>query len=167
MKWLGVQLVKLNLLFFLLISVVISLIAEKLPNSLYNYKFWLFKEKSWEKGGRFYEKWFVVKSWKCRLPEISDFLKSRFTKKHLNNNNKEYLKVFLMESCKSEFTHWMIIVSSLFFYINEDLPSVISIFFLSCILNVPYIIIQRYNRPRIIKLLDKTYQHEMVLAHAN
>jgi glycosyl-4,4'-diaponeurosporenoate acyltransferase len=150
-----VRFLKENLLIFILFSLVMTIVCEKIPIKVYNYKKWLFRERKWEHGGHIYEHIFRVKRWKSNLPDISDFMKWRFNKKHLAESSSDYLSVFLTESCKSEFTHWMIIFSTLLFQLWSDLISTLLIFILAFILNLPYIIIQRYNRPRLIRLLRR------------
>lgn len=147
---------KCNVLIFIAVSLIISLIAERLPARFYDYKKRLYRERKWEEGGRIYERFFFVKKWKSKLPELSDYIKTIFSKKHLQSLKGDYLSVFLEESCKAEFTHWVIILSSLLFYFSTDLFTASRILFLAAALNMPYIIIQRYNRPRIIRLLKKS-----------
>lgn len=152
-KW---SVLKANLLIFVFVSVLVSLIGEKLPRRLYSYKRSLFRVRGWEDGGRIYEKLFNVKKWKGRLPELSDVLHSRFSKKHLRALTHDYLVEFLVESCKAEFTHWMIILVSFLFVLWADIAIMFRVVLLANLLNLPYIIIQRYNRPRIIRLLKKS-----------
>lgn len=153
------QIFKINLILFLAFSIVLSFAADRLPKKLYSYRAWLFRERAWEQGGRFYERHLYIKKWKCRLPEISDFIKSYFAKKHLKNNSPDYLEVFLRESCKAELSHWLIISSSVLFLFWSDFASALGIFLLAVILNLPYVIIQRYNRPRLVRLLRKDTAH--------
>lgn len=164
---LKLKILQANLIVFLIFSVVLTLVAGKLPNSFYSYKKWLFREHRWESNGKFYEKHLYVKFWKCKLPEISDFVKSMFTKKHLQNNSHDYLRQFLDESCKAEFVHWTIIASSILFFFWNGVSDAMLILLIAALLNMPYIIIQRYNRPRIIRLLKKNPVHYMELAQAS
>lgn len=169
MRWIifsKLKILKVNLIIFLIFSLVVSFVAEKLPAGLYSYHNWLYKVRKWEKNGAFYEKIFIVKKWKCRLPEISDFVKSRFAKKHLKNNSRDYLYRFVTESCKAEFTHWIIILSSLLFFFWNDAVSALLVVFIAVLLNLPYIIIQRYNRPRLLRLLKKSGIHPIDLESA-
>lgn len=146
---------RVNLLIFILFSLTMTIVCEKMPSDLYSYKKWLFRERKWEDKGRIYERLFRVKSWKSKLPDISDFMKWRFNKKHLAESGSDYLSIFLTESCKSEFTHWMIILSTLLFRLWSDFTSTFFFLLLASVLNLPYIIIQRYNRPRLIHLLKR------------
>jgi glycosyl-4,4'-diaponeurosporenoate acyltransferase len=157
---------RINLLVFILISLSMTFICEKVPSRVYYYKKWLFRERGWENGGRIYEYYFGVKKWKSKLPDISDFMKWRFNKKHLAEASSDYLSVFLTESCKSEFTHWMIIASTLFFNFWNDIATSAFMVIIACLLNMPYIIIQRYNRPRLIKLLRRNNINEYVFSAA-
>lgn len=147
---------KINLLIFIMISISMTLVCEKMPVKIYYYRKWLFRERKWENGGHIYEHLFGVKRWKSFMPDISDFIKWRFNKKHLEQSGSEYLSVFIVESCKSEFTHWMIIMSTLFFHLWNNMTTTVFFFIMALILNLPYIIIQRYNRPRLLRLLRRS-----------
>jgi glycosyl-4,4'-diaponeurosporenoate acyltransferase len=148
-------LLKSKLLVFVIISLIWTLIPQKLPLSTYNYRRWLYRERPWERGGEIYQKFFRVRRWKAKLPDIGDFFKWRFSKKHLKKPSQSYIETFLTESCKAEFAHWMIILSSPVFLLLGGPKSFAQFFLISVALNLPYIIIQRYNRPRLIKLLVK------------
>lgn len=146
-----------EIMILLLNSLFCTYLGEKIPLKLLSPDKWPFKERSWEKGGAVYQKLFRVKSWKTSLPEVSDFIKCIFKKRHIWTYSKDYLSRFVLESCKAELTHWMIIWSSLFINIWDSASAGRILFWLSVALNFPYIIIQRYNRPRIIRyLLNKT-----------
>ena len=150
-----------NAVIFFIFSALISFLAGRMPESTYFYKRWLYKERSWEEGGRLYDRLFGVRRWKAKLPEMSDFLKFTFSKKHLKSTDDNYLARFVMESCRSEWTHWTIIFSSLLFLLwNEFIPA-FKIILMAITLNLPYIIIQRYNRPRIVRLLEKRGYEEV------
>lgn len=138
---------------FIFISVILTFISTKLPERYYQYNRWIYKERDWEKGGEFYQDKFKVRAWKKKLPELADFIKSIFPKKFIKEFNGEFIIKYLMESCKAEFTHWCIIFSTVIFLIFDGITAFISMLFLAIILNIPFIIIQRYNRPRIISIM--------------
>lgn len=146
---------KEDVLIFFIISIVITVLVERLPETLFYYNKWLYQQREWEKGGSFYQNIFSVKKWKVCLPELSEFIKGWFSKKNLNKNNIVYYQKFIVETCKSEFTHWMIIISSFTFYIWDGFSASVGITFIAFVFNIPYIVIQRYNRPRLIKMMKK------------
>ncbi len=142
-----------NLLVLLGDSILCTYLGQKLPAKIYTVNNWLFKERPWEKGGRIYQRLFKVKTWKTLLPEVSDFVRSIFVKRHLWSHTKEYLANYLRESCRAELTHWLIIGSSFLLSLWNAVATTWLLFWFSIALNFPYIIIQRYNRPRIVKCL--------------
>jgi glycosyl-4,4'-diaponeurosporenoate acyltransferase len=158
-KWWYIKKFAVNIIYFILLSVLITCIFERLPAHLYYHRKWLFRERKWEKGGEFYQRVLKVKAWKKFLPELSDFVKSIFPKRNLAQFDKDYLTRFLAESCKSELTHWGIIFSTLLFYACNDSNAAAAMLAVATVLNLPYIIIQRYNRPRIIQILEHMEQH--------
>jgi glycosyl-4,4'-diaponeurosporenoate acyltransferase len=142
-----------NWLVFICNSILCTYLGQKLPPRLYSINNWLFKERAWEKGGSIYQRLFRVKAWKTLLPEVSDFIRSIFAKRHLRAYTKEYFAGYLTESCKAELTHWLIIGSSFFLSLWNAIATTWAVFWFSIVFNFPYIIIQRYNRPRIVKYL--------------
>lgn len=144
-----------NFMILMLFSLTITCISILLPGKLFDYKQWLFKEKPFERGGRFYLDKCKIKRWKNSLPELSDFLKCVFPKKSILDYSDNYLVIYLNESCRAEITHEAIIASSFLFFIWNGLTMSLLIFIVAFILNIPFIIIQRYNRPRVIKILSQ------------
>lgn len=141
-----------NLLIFALFSIFITYITSKMILGPNIHNEWLFTERKWEHGGKTYQNVFKVKYWKSHLPELHDFVQSIFCKKHIPQFNGDYLQKFLAESCRSEFTHWAIISSTLLFFLWYENANYI--FYFSILLNIPYIIVQRYNRPRIVRMIN-------------
>lgn len=149
-----------NILLFAILSILNTAVSMILPESIFIYTKWLFRERKWEHGGTIYQKLFNIKKWKDKLPELSDFIKKSFPKKKLPSFNMEYLKKYIVESYRSELCHWMIVISVVIFssWFNEDMENFI--FILAVILNVPYIMIQRFNRPRIMNIMQKSEEKD-------
>ena len=152
-----------NIITFFFLSVIITYISNKLPESTYSDKSWLLRERAWENKGRIYQKLFKVKQWKKYMPELNDFVKSVFPKRQIREFTGEYLKQFIFESCKSELTHWGIIFSSFLFFFWCDFSSAVLMVAIAATLNLPYIIIQRYHRPRIMEITGSIQSHQSKL----
>ena len=117
-----------------------------------NYKQWLFKERKFEKN--LYKK-LNVKEWKGNALTYNP---ETFSLK------KHSLKDIANTMAKSEVDHWIneaISISTIFFSL---IWGQFWIFFISAIFAMlfdsQFIIIQRYNRPRIVKLMEKKQQKE-------
>lgn len=149
-----IHVIAINLIIFTFFSIIITYLSTRLPDKLCFYKKWLYKERKWERGGRFYQDIFKVKKWKNCMPELGDFIKAIYPKKYIKNHDRETLLIYLTESCKAELTHFAIIASTFTFHLWSDFTTATIIFIIAFFLNMPYIIIQRYNRPRIIGILE-------------
>ena len=115
----------------------------------------LFRCYEFEKNGALYEKLNIHK-WQSKVPDMSRILPFLMPPKNLSGNYGERLPIMIRETCVAEITH--ITVSILGLPCLRIWPgmggvTVTAIFIL--LLNVPYILIQRYNRPRLIRLYRK------------
>ena len=86
--------------------------------------------------------------------------KAGFQKKRLDNFSEENLNRFLIESARGELTHRLAIFSFLVFWFFT--PPIVPWIMLTyaLLVNMPCIIAQRYNRPRVQRLL-KRKQHNI------
>lgn len=137
-----------------------ALICEKLPVTLFRYDNWLFQTRAFEDNGILYEKVFHIRLWKKYLPDGAAVKKSGYRKKYLRDFSSENLNKFLVESCRAELGHLLAIAP--FWVFGLFLPPIsLPIMLIYAItINLPCIIAQRYNRPRIVKLLNNIEKRE-------
>ncbi len=130
-----------------------AIIATIIPDRFYNTDSFLFRLRSWEQNGRFYQKVFAIRRWKHLLPDGAAIVKSGFRKKHLTDYSEKGLEKFIVETCRAELTHILAILPFWAFGFFAP-PYVIWLMLLYALLvNVPCIVAQRYNRPKLVKLL--------------
>ncbi len=139
-----------------ILQVSAALIALAIPDKSYNPYSFFYRSHRFEKEGKIYEQLFAIKKWKHLLPDGGAMFKKRgFKKKKLDSFSKENLEKFLVESARGELTHWLAIIPFWIFGFFAP-PYFIAIMFgYALLVNMPCIIAQRYNRPRIIRLLKK------------
>jgi len=115
----------------------------------------LFKTQKWEDDGKIYNRIFKVKKWKHLLPDGAAAMKGGYKKKHLTDFSKNNLEIFLIESCRAELSHFIAILP--FWVFGFFVPPIVILYMLiyALAVNIPCILVQRYNRPRIIKLIEK------------
>ena len=103
---------------------------------------------NFEDKGTVYQKYFKVKSWKDKMPEGSQFFTNTYNKRELKNNSPETINEFLVEVNRAEITHWGILFTLpiVLLFNPRWTYKIHSIYALAA--NIPFIIIQRYNRPR-------------------
>ena len=113
-----------------------------------------FRPFSWEKSGKLYRK-LRVKKWKDRVPDASKRHKDMYEKKVNIRPDKENLRRLIQETCVAEIVHYQLILLCLpFLKIWPGLGGIIC-FCLAILGNLVFAIIQRYNRPRLMRILQK------------
>ncbi len=131
----------------------IGYLSSKIPLNWLKPERWFFQTFAWEKGGVIYDKIFSVRSWKKIIPNGSALYKGAFSIKHLPTSDINYLHRWLKESVRSEICHWLMIIPGLFFFLwNSVSAGWINVLY-AILNNLVPIILQRYNRPRMRKLL--------------
>jgi glycosyl-4,4'-diaponeurosporenoate acyltransferase len=101
----------------------------------------------------FYQRPLRIKSWRKVIPDGGAMFKRGFPKKNLENKNTGYLKTFLYETKRAELTHLLAILPApLFFLWNIWWVGLIMIAY-ALIANLPCIMLQRFNRARISRVL--------------
>lgn len=95
-----------------------------------------------------------VHEWQDKVPDMSKIVPKLIPAKKLGTDFRAQLPRMIEETCVAEFTHFVLIL--LGFYALRLWPGtggavVTAIYILFG--NLPFLIIQRYNRPRLQKLL--------------
>jgi glycosyl-4,4'-diaponeurosporenoate acyltransferase len=146
----------LDIVIWFVIHMGVVYLAVRIPIRFFNPKAFLYRIRRWEKGGAIYQKFFKIKRWKERAPDGAGFLKERgFPKKRLGDKSNAYLYTFLLETCRAEMTHWIIFLFAPFFFMwNRFWVGVIMIIYAAAE-NIPLIMIQRYNRARFRRIMEK------------
>ena len=143
--WIGI--IAFTIMYHFWVRIIMGNVSKLFKKHI-NYKQWWFKEKGFEKG---LYKMLRVKEWKGKALTYNP--ESFSLKEHS-------LEEIANTMVKSEIDHWIneaISLSTLLFIIpwGRAWAFVISAI-AAMIFDSQFIIIQRYNRPRIAKLLEKT-----------
>lgn len=133
-----------------------ALLCLVLPDSVFSSDNFLFRDYSFENGGAIYQSLFRVRSWKNHLPDGGKVWdKNALSKTRLDSLEADHLQIFLIESSRAELTHWLAILPFwvFAFFTPPIVPWIMLVYAL--IANLPCIIAQRFNRPRVHRLLLK------------
>ena len=148
---------------WLVFQVGAALIASRIPGRfLRDGAFW--RPFGFETE-RFYRIVFGIRRWKGALPDGAALFKSGFRKKQLRGAESEYIEAFREETRRAELVHWLAIAP--FWVFGLWAPPVVIPLMLAYALavNLPCILAQRYNRPRLqrlLKRLDDTARQELL-----
>lgn len=127
--------------FFLCISINISAFDPKRR---------IYQPHKWEKEGKFYNDVLKINKWKDFLPQHIG--KDGFSKDHIDDFSIEYIDEFILETCRGEWNHSMNCVFAVVLMIINNFTIGIILTILLWLGNMPFAIIQRYNRFRLQKL---------------
>ncbi len=131
-----------------------ALLCLKLPDRFLGKDGFLFKPHSFEKGGALYQKVFRIRRWKHLLPD-GGALSGGYSKRHLSDMSRQNLSRFLLESRRAELVHWLGIAPFWVFGLFSPPEMILYMLVYALAVNLPCIIAQRYNRPRIQRLLER------------
>lgn len=111
----------------------------------------------WEREGRIYAR-LRIREWQGLLPDVSRLFPGSVPRKELKGGGKpeERLRLLINESCVAEVTHLVLCVLGL--WAIHILPGQggVTLWLLYVLLgNLPYILIQRYNRPMMMRTLER------------
>jgi glycosyl-4,4'-diaponeurosporenoate acyltransferase len=145
-------LIGVNILAWLFLHLGLAWLGTRLPTRFFRPDGWLCRCRSWEGEGSFYERTFLVKSWKDQLPDGAALFAGGFRKANLGAVTPAYLDLFVCETCRGEAVHWAVLLSGfLFFLWNPWWVGLVMIVY-AVAANMPCILVQRYNRYRLTRL---------------
>ncbi len=141
-----------NIVYGAVCSLTILFVGIFVPRKYFNYENAVFREKSFERGGKLYTECHI-NEWKGKLPDMSKYVKGLLEKKISGNEDEEGLWMLVQETCVAETAHYILILLSVGMIIiaNDAVGFLCALAY--ALGNVPYIMIQRYNRPRLLKMI--------------
>jgi len=149
----GLDMFLWNLLIVGIWHVCIFIACIKFPKSTFDPSREKFRPKAWEHGGKWYKEKLKIQTWKDKVPQFIG--KDGFSKQHFTDVSIDYLDQFIFETCRGEWTHRKNCASILITLLINPLIPGIFFSFLILLGNVPFALIQRYNRFRLQTLRKK------------
>lgn len=149
------------LVYFALIGIGSFLAGRILPKSLFHFERVPFRSFPFEENGRIYKK-LKVHKWKDKVPDMSRFFPKLMPSKKLPKVvDSARIRRMLEETCVAEWTHGLLCIAGwgcIFIWKGAG-GWIISILYM--VANLPFMIIQRYNRPKLVRLLHAVLEKEV------
>ena len=146
--------------YLILLSLLFFVIGRLMSKMLLPVDCKLFQSLPFENEGKVYNR-LNVKEWKGRVPDMSRILPHVMPPKRVSiNDSSSTLELLLKETCIAEITHELL---CFFGFACTLIWRGLGGFCVSVIYmlgNLPYIIIQRYNRPKLRKLISQVREKE-------
>ena len=151
----GIWLVVLNGIAWVAIHLGIAYLCCRIPTQRLDHRRWLFRTRSWERGGALYQAILRIRKWKSLLPSGGPALGAGFSLARVESRDRSYLQRWVLESCRAEITHWLAMASVALFLLWNPPVGVAANVVYAIAANVPCIVVQRYNRPRVLAILER------------
>lgn len=139
-------------LYLIYVSVVGFIVGRILPKKWFDAEKFPYRSFAFEKSGRIYEN-LKIRKWMNKLPDMSKILPFTMPEKKISVEQLEKMPRMIQETCVAEFTHSTNSLAGFFcLRLYPGIGGVIISVIYALVFNLPYIIIQRFNRPRLTEL---------------
>lgn len=139
---------------WLLWSLVVGALANRLPLALLARESWLTRSRPWGEGIGAYERRLGIRRWKAWMPDAGGVLPGGVTKAHLARRDRTSLERLLAETRRAELVHlalWPFWLVTALWLPPEGV--LINLLF-ATLFNLPCLWLQRYNRLRLRRILE-------------
>lgn len=145
-----------SILYMALLGILATPLGRLMARLPLNGKRFPFQALPFEKNGKLYEK-LGIRRWKNKVPDMSKILIKILPPKKVSfRDDVEKLEVLVKETCVAESVHIILCLLGLGLLAIWPGPGGAVMTALYLLLgNLPFIVIQRYNRPRLLSLLEK------------
>jgi glycosyl-4,4'-diaponeurosporenoate acyltransferase len=135
-------------------STAVGLAAHRLPAERLGHDNGLTRLRPWERGGRVYER-LGIRRWKDRLPELGAAFRGGVSKRRLGSTSGAGLERFAVETRRAELVHWAIPAVTPVFVLWNPPWLVGAMVAYAVVANVPCLLVQRYNRGRLLGIVER------------
>ena len=138
------------------LGIVSFVLGRLVPKTWFEYTSFPYRTFAFERNGKLYEA-LRVSRWQSRVPDMSRlFSKLMPPKKMPARPDEQTLLVMIRETCAAEATHALLILAGLGLLAIWPGAGGIVLYLIYAIFgNLVFLIIQRYNRPRLVRLYER------------
>lgn len=110
------------------------------------------------RSGRWFERTLLIKRWKDLIPDGASWFDGGFEKASLRHKDPRHLRRFVAETRRGEACHWAAIAITPVFFLWNPMWADMVMAAAMLAANAPCIAIQRYNRARLVRVLERHAQ---------
>jgi glycosyl-4,4'-diaponeurosporenoate acyltransferase len=148
-----------SVLYVLFCGIAAHVIGEAVPRRWFCADRFPYASQKWEQNGRIYER-IGIRRWKDKLPDMSRVVGRMFPKRFDRFPTADRVERLIRETCVAEATHVALCFAApvicLFWraYVGVLLAALV------VLCNLPFILVQRYNRPHLVALYRRLRARE-------
>ncbi|MBR5527447.1 MAG: hypothetical protein IKV97_00475 [Clostridia bacterium] len=146
--------------YYTLTGFMLFLFGRVIPERFLDPDKFPFRALPFEKDGEIYEK-LSIKSWQSKLPDMSKVFTSFMPPKNITGHlDVATLQLMIKETCVAELVHIILMATGLGSFRFFKAKTAFIVYLIFVFINLPFIIIQRYNRPRLVHLLERYLERQ-------
>jgi glycosyl-4,4'-diaponeurosporenoate acyltransferase len=146
--------ITLNIVVWSCWSVGVGYVGNRRPIRSFAADRWWSRLRRAERGGRWHADTLHIKAWKDRLPELGGLFANGFAKRSARRD-RDHLERFVVETRRAEWVHWVVFLLWPVFGLWNPPWAVAVMFIYAIVANVPCLLVQRYNRARLLDALAR------------
>lgn len=147
-------LIALNVGVWLGWSLLVGYGVHRIPASRFAHDNRLTRPRRFERNGHWYQDRLAIMRWKDRLPELGALFSGGFAKRAVHRD-RAHLERFVVETRRAEMVHWVAMAPVPVFALWNPpwAVAVMAVYALGA--NLPCLLVQRYNRLRLVRVLAR------------
>ena len=148
-----------SVLYVLILGIASHYIGEALPRRWSHWDRFPFRPWKWERDGKIYKK-IAIDAWKDHMPDMSRWMKDMVPKRVGICPKSIDVWILVGETCVAEAVHFALclLAPGVYFFWKNGMGVFLSLLVVVC--NLPFILIQRYNRPALVSLAKRLQARE-------
>lgn len=142
-------------LYFAITGIAAFFLGRILPKKWFRYDRFPYRAFAFEREGKLYEK-LGIRKWKDALPDMSRILPGLIPSREMPRaKTPAQVELLLQETCIAECIHILLCVSGLGCVFLWRGTGGWILYWIYVLGNVPFNLIQRYNRPKLARIYNK------------
>ena len=155
------------MIYFAVTGLLLFFLGRLIPPDKLEWHRFPYKLYTAERDGAVYKK-IGIQYWQNKVPDMSKIFPKLMPPKKMVDTDKESLLRMIQETCTAELTHIFLCLTGLYCIRLWPGTGGIVLAVLNIVLfNLPFILIQRYNRPRLARLYKRQIEKELQKEYGN
>lgn len=149
--------------YLMVVGLILFLVGRMIPKKWMHYDRFPYRLFSFEKNGKIYNV-FRIQRWREKLPDMSKILPGMMPSKKLPKKvTSVQLERMVQETCVAELIHNLLCVLGFGCVLLWKGAGGWIVALLYMAGNIPFSIIQRYNRPKLVQIMHKLKYRELII----
>lgn len=142
-----------SFLYLCFISILAFPLGRMIPKKMVHHDRFPYRPFKWEKNGKVYSR-LEIRRWMNKLPDMSRIFPSAMKRRELQKDfTADDVSELIDETCVAEFVHTALCILGLFcMKLWPGIGGIVFYILYVTVFQLPYIWIQRYNRPSLVRV---------------